>query len=127
MMSLSIEHLRPTFTERPDHPLHIVDEHVTTGLVQNEFPVVRAGYYDTLPCWKEVLDTHRKFAMLEVESSPVLASVPRRHEIYLVEKGSKRLIKDMGTFNKHGFSLDNITQQVFAEALLAMPNGPQLG
>jgi hypothetical protein len=50
LTQLAIEHYFPHHTEGLDHPLFIVEEHLRAGMVQNEFPEIIAGYYDTHEC-----------------------------------------------------------------------------
>lgn len=126
MIALSIEHYYPTFTEQPNHPLFVVSEHVQAGLAQTESPTVVARYYDNLLCWKDIIGKHRGIGRFDNLNSTILAAIPRHRQIFLVENGVKRAIKDMDTFEKYGFSKDNITLMIYPDALNAMPNGKPL-
>lgn len=53
----------------------------------------------------------------------VLAKLPNKNQVYLVENGTKHFIANSDALSRHGFDPKNVTELVYPDALMEIPIG----
>jgi hypothetical protein len=122
-MSLTIEHYFPRkHIISSHHAPYITEELVLAGLIQPEGPIMKAGPFSQLPCWKSL---NQKY--IEQLPNPVadlvLAHYPKGRTIYAVQNGTKRMINSAAAFESRGYSWNNVIE-LNGDAMDAMIDGP---
>lgn len=103
--------------------VHSVDSHLKAGLVQMSNIRGAAGYYDGLQCWKDIIQEYRSH--LVTADALVIRYVDDK-QVYLLEKGKKRKIKNGAVFEKRGFQWKDVLVVEHKAVFDALPLGPDV-
>lgn len=65
--------------------------HITAGFIQSATPVAVAGYFDQLPCWRDIILRHRSLRNTSVPNPQTESSVVLKQAdaTYVLRNGTK--------------------------------------
>ncbi|RYH29303.1 hypothetical protein EON65_09035 [archaeon] len=111
--------------ERPSDQKMVygVDMHVKAGLIQLSSLHSKAGYYDDLPCWQDMV---KKYSEQINVLDKVLIKYGQEKQVYLLENGRKRRIMGEEVFSKHNFQWDAVVTIEHKAVFDALPMGADL-